>query len=74
MDGLTAEILKELRRVQGGSIDLVNHHYFLFFKDGVMDIYRDKDEKEIKIEIQFSDGIEIYHSDKSVEDLLKKDS
>lgn len=71
MDAVTKQLLEELKFKTGEKLDLENHHYFLFLEDGVLDIYKDTDEKEIKIEINLSDGIKVYHSDLSVVDLIK---
>ncbi len=72
MDPLLNEVIAELKRKHGNKLDLENHHYFLFFDDGVFDIYLDQDEKELKVDIVFSDGIQVYHSSKKLEELIKE--
>lgn len=71
MDPLLEFLLNELKEKHGEELDLAEHHYFLFLDGGVFDIYLDQDEKEIKVNIQLSDGVKVYYSSKKLEEIMK---
>lgn len=70
---LLDDVIKELKELHGNELDISKHHYFVFFQDGVFNIYLDQDDKTLKVETVFSDDIQVYHSTKNIEDLLKGD-
>lgn len=63
---LLQSLMAELKNKHNGELDLKNEHYYLFFKDGVFNVYLDEDEKELKVDVTFSDGIKIYFSTKGI--------
>jgi len=69
---LLDKLFEELKEVCLKEIDLNNKHYFLFFEDGVFTVYFDEDDKEMKVDVQFSDGIEVYHTKAKLEDIFKE--
>lgn len=71
MDPLLSALITELKEKHGEELDLGKHHYFLFLEGGVFDVYLDQDEKEIKVNIQLSDGVKVYHSTKNLEEMMK---
>lgn len=68
--GEVAQLIEELKQIHGDELDLENHHYFLFFEDGVFDIYIDEGEKEFKVNVVFSDGCKVYNTSKKLADIF----
>jgi len=68
MDPLTEKLFAELKKQHGEHLDLKNHSYYLFFKDGLFTVYFDEDEKTIKVEINMlGDSGRVYFTDKKIE-------
>lgn len=71
MNELTEKLLQELRDLHGEELDLEEHHYFLFYKDGLFQFYLDEDEKSIKVDVTLmGDAARVYRTDKSMVDEL----
>lgn len=51
-------------------LDLEKHHYIQFFKDGYFSIYYDEGEETTKVETVFSEGLQVYFSSESLEDIM----
>lgn len=67
MNELYEKLLKELRDKHGEALDLEEHHYFLFYKDGLFQFHLDEDEKSIQVEVTLmGDAARVYHTDKSM--------
>ncbi len=72
MDELTLKLLKELRDQHGEELDLEEHHYFLFYKDGLFQFHLDEDEKTVKVDVTLmGDAARVYHTDKNMVDELE---
>ncbi|MFD1203558.1 hypothetical protein ACFQ38_00205 [Sporosarcina contaminans] len=72
MDELTKTLLDELEKKHGEELNLNDHHYFLFYKDGLFQIYFDEDEKTIKVDVDFmGDAGKVYFTDKRMEEELE---
>lgn len=72
MNELTEKLLQELKDQHGEQLDLENHHYFLFYQDGLFQFYLDEDEKAIKVEVTLlGDAARVYNSDKSMAEELE---
>lgn len=72
MDELTRTLLEELEKKHEGKLDLEEHHYFLFYKDGLFQVYFDADEKTIKVDVTFmGDAAKVYFTEKKMEEELE---
>jgi hypothetical protein len=71
MRGITDVLVAELKEKHGEELDLKNHHYFLFYKDGLFEMYFDEDEETLKVDVTLlGDSTRIYHTEKSMEEEL----
>lgn len=59
-----------LREEHGEDLNLKDEVYYLFFKDGLFELYYDEDEKTIKVNVEFlpEDGTHVYFRDDSIGD------
>lgn len=72
MDEITKVLIEELKRKHGEQLNLKEHYYFLFYKDGLFQFFFDGDEKTIKVDVTFmGDAAKVYFTEKSMEDELE---
>lgn len=67
-----SKLIELLKEKHGKDLDVQNEIYYLFFKDGLFQLWFDDDEKTLKVEVEFlpENKTFVYQSDKKLEDLL----
>lgn len=67
-----SKLIELLKEIHGKDLDIQNEIYYLFFKDGLFQLWFDDDEKTLKVEVEFlpENKTFVYQSDKKLEDLL----
>lgn len=65
-------LIKILKEKHGKDLDLENDAYYLFLKGGLFSLYFDKDEKSIKVDVEFlpEENTFVYFSDEELEKLM----
>ena len=67
-----SKLIELLKEIHEKDLDVQNEIYYLFFKDGLFQLWFDDDEKTLKVEVEFlpENKTFVYQSDKKLEDLL----
>jgi len=66
------KLIELLKEMHGKDLDVQNEIYYLFFKDGLFQLWFDDEEKTLKVDVEFlTEGKTfVYQSDKKMNDLL----
>ncbi|MBM7631124.1 hypothetical protein [Geomicrobium sediminis] len=70
MNDIITKLVAELKRVANvETLDIKNKDYILQLQDGAFHFGWDEDEKTLKIQVSIGEEVELYHSDKRINDI-----
>lgn len=63
-----SKLIELLKEIHEKDLDVQNEIYYLFFKDGLFQLWFDDDEKTLKVEVEFlpENKTFVYQSDKKL--------
>lgn len=69
---ITDELFRELKAKHGENLNLKDHHYFLFYQDGLFEVYLDEEESTINVEVKaMGDSAKVYFTEKKMMEELE---
>lgn len=68
---VTDVLIQELKKKHGEELNLKDHHYFLFYQDGLFELYLDEDESTLKVKVTaMGDSAKVYFTEKKMTEEL----
>lgn len=69
---ITDGLFMELKEKHGENLNLKDHHYFLFYQDGLFELYLDDDDSTLKVEVTaLGDSAKVYFTEKKMMEELE---